>query len=394
MCSLRRLCLVPVLGLTLSTTVTAAETGEWQTVLDLRYRLELVDDDRLAEDATASTLRARLGVISPEWSGWQFGLTAHANRHLGSEEFNSTANGRSTYPVVADPDDENLSEAWVGYARPDGFSVRAGRQRLTEDNVRFLGNVGFRQLEQTFDAVSAAFEPGGDWRVDLRWIDRAHRIFGPSNPNDLLAEADLNTWMGTLSRPLGESTLAVYAHRIAFGDRAASHRNLGLRLTGALPGTSDFSYRLEFARQDGIRELSAVDGQNYIHARLAQKLAAWHWFAGHERLGGDGEYAFQTPLATLHAHNGWTDQFLTTPSDGLVDTYAAAGTQAGKWTGLIKLHDFRSDRGSGQYGREYGLMISRPLGAGLAIEIKGARFDGDDDRADVQKIWFALNGNW
>ena len=37
---------------------------------------------------------------------------------------------------------------------------------------------------------------------------------------------------------------------------------------------------------------------------------------GWEVLGGDedepGE-AFRTPLATLHAFNGWADQFLTTP---------------------------------------------------------------------------------
>lgn len=382
-----------VLALALSGATTAAETDEWQPSLDLRYRLELVDDDRFVEDATASTLRARIGLISPEWSGWQFGVTAHANRHIGSEDFNSTANGRTAYPVVADPDDENISEAWVGYGRPEGFAIRAGRQRLIEDNVRFLGNVGFRQLEQTFDAVTVGLEPG-DWRVDLRWIDKAHRIFGPSNPNDLLAEADLNTWMGTLARPVGEHTLALYAHRIAFDDRAASHRNLGLRLTGPLPGTQDFSYRLEFARQDGIRELDDVDGQNYVHVRLAQKLDSWHWFAGHERLGGDGEYAFQTPLATLHAHNGWTDQFLATPADGLVDTHVAAGTQLGQWTGLVKVHDFRSDRRSRQFGREYGLMIKRPLVSGLSFEVNAAQFDGDDNRADVQKVWFTLNGNW
>ncbi|RFF27345.1 MULTISPECIES: alginate export family protein [unclassified Wenzhouxiangella] len=382
-----------VFVLALSGATAAAETDDWRPSLDLRYRLELVDDDRFVEDATASTLRARIGLISPDWSGWQFGITGHANQHVGSEDFNSTANGRTAYPVVADPDDENISEAWVGYARPEGFAIRAGRQRLIEDNVRFLGNVGFRQLEQTFDAVTVGLEPG-DWRVDLRWIDKAHRVFGPSNPNDLLAEADLNTWMGTLARPLGENTLALYAHRIAYDDRAASHRNLGLRLTGPLPGTQDFSYRLEFARQDGIRELDDVDGQNYLHARLGQKLDGWHWFAGHERLGGDGEYAFQTPLATLHAHNGWTDQFLATPTDGLIDTYVAAGTQLGQWTGLVKLHDFRSDRRSRQYGREYGLMIKRPLVDWLSFELKAAKFDGDDNRADVQKVWFTLNGNW
>ncbi|NBB93323.1 MAG: alginate export family protein [Gammaproteobacteria bacterium] len=383
-----------ILALALSTSAIASNGEGWQPTLDLRYRLERVDDDRFAEDATASTLRARVGLTSPDWSGWRFGLTAHANRHIGSQDFNSTANGRSRFPVVADPDDENISEAWIAYSRPDAFQLRAGRQRLAEDNMRYIGHVGFRQLEQTFDAVALDLDALGDWQFGLKWLDRANRIFGPSNPNDLLAEAELNAWMGTLSRPVGGSVLALYAHRIAYDDRPASHRNLGLRLTGALPRTERFSYRLEFARQDGIRELDAVDDQIYFHGRIAQKLEAWHWFAGHERLGGDGGYAFQTPLATLHAFNGWTDQFLATPADGLVDTYAAAGTKIGEWIGLLKLHDFRSDRGSTDYGREYGVMLKRPLGAGLAFEFKGALFDGTHGRPDVSKLWFTLSGHW
>ncbi len=36
---------------------------------DIRYRLELVDQEGLPEDATASTLRVRAGVRTDEWQG-------------------------------------------------------------------------------------------------------------------------------------------------------------------------------------------------------------------------------------------------------------------------------------------------------------------------------------
>jgi len=385
--------IVASLGLLASIPAVQAE-NTWDYSLDLRYRFEQVDDDRFSQDAEASTTRIRLSLLSPEWSGWQFGASAHANRHIGSEHFNSTANGRTTYPVVADPDDEGLSQAWIGYRRDKQLDLRIGRQRLLEDNVRFLGNVGFRQLEQTFDAATVRWQPASGWQLDLRWIDRAHRIFGRSNPNDLLAEADLNTWMGTLSRSLDAATVAIYAHRIAYDDRAASHRNLGFKVTGQLPVDNGIGYRVELARQDGVRELSDVDGQNYLHLRLEQKLDSWRWFAGHERLEGDGDYSFQTPLATLHAHNGWTDQFLSTPADGLVDSYAGAGLGAGEWSGLIKLHHFESDRDSRRYGNEYGLMIKRALPADLSLEAKWAQFDGRGSRADVAKLWLTLAGSW
>ena len=41
--------------------------------------------------------------------------------------------------------------------------------------------------------------------------------------------------------------------------------------------------------------------------------------AGYEVLGGADvpNHAFQTPLATLHAFQGWADKFLTTPAAGV-----------------------------------------------------------------------------
>lgn len=185
----------------------------------------------------------------------------------------------------------------------------------------------------------------------------------------------------------------MYLHRLVFDDRPASHRNIGLRLNGQLADGS-IDWRAEFARQQGLRELSEVSGQNYYHLRVAQRLAGWHWFGGFEKLEGDGEYAFQTPLATLHAFNGWTDQFLVTPSSGLSDAYLAAGTRLGDWAGLFKAHHFRSDRGNKQLGNEYGLVLQRELPAKVQFEAKLAWFDGKGGNADVFKTWWALSRRW
>ena len=380
------------MAMTAQTTFAAEQ--DWQTTIDLRYRIELVDQDGFERDATASTLRLRLGVVSPEWSGFSVGAMAHGNRSIIRSDFNSTANGKTQYPVVADPDDENLSHAWLRYRAGDDFQATVGRQRIIEDNHRFIGHVGFRQLEQTFDAATLGWKPAAGWQIDLRYLDKAHRVFGPDNPNPLLAEADLDAWMGTIKHVMDQATFSVYAHRLIFDDRPASHGNLGARLTGTLAGNHGLEYRIEFARQEGLRELSALSDQNYTHLRLSQRLDQWHWFAGHERLEGNGQYAFQTPLATLHAHNGWSDQFLTTPPDGLIDTYMAIGTRLGAWNGLIKLHDFRSDRGSRRYGSEYGAMIGRPLLENLSVEAKLAWFDAGEGRGDVTKLWLTLAGHW
>ncbi|HLS05720.1 MAG TPA: hypothetical protein VK036_05425 [Wenzhouxiangella sp.] len=370
-------------------------SDKWQTSLDLRYRLERVDDDRFSPHAAASTLRLRAGFISPSWSGWQIAATAQGNRHIGAQKFNSTANGRADYPVVADPDDENVAEAWVGYTRPGELFVRAGRQAISLGNQRFLGSgdPGHRQLQQTFDAVRVGLE-GNAWNASLNWLNRAHRANGRSNPNRLLARADLDAWLSTFDYSPGRHTVGVYAHHIEFRDRPASHRNLGAFVTGPLPLTDGLTYRLEYAHQKGIRESRSPSGQSHVSIRVQQQLDGWHWLAGHERLGGNGRRAFQTPLATLHAFNGWGDQFATTPDDGLLDTYLAAGSRINRWRALARVHDFRSDRGSYRYGRELDLMLGRGLSDNLDMEIKAAFFDGAGTRASVSKIWLALVASW
>ena len=42
---------------------------------------------------------------------------------------------------------------------------------------------------------------------------------------------------------------------------------------------------------------------------------------GIEILANDKETSFATPLATLHKFNGFADQFLATPSQGLEDKF-------------------------------------------------------------------------
>ena len=41
--------------------------------------------------------------------------------------------------------------------------------------------------------------------------------------------------------------------------------------------------------------------------------------AAYESLEGNGARGFSTPLATLHAFQGWADVFLNTPADGVDD---------------------------------------------------------------------------
>lgn len=155
--------------------------------IEARYRMESVRDDSLPDDALASTLRVRLGYLSPERRGWQGFLELEDVRKLGGGSYNSTANGVSGSPVVADPEDTELNQAWVRW-QSDNRSVQLGRQRINIANQRFIGAVGFRQNEQTFDAAmlrSHAFGGNGNGsRITTRSSAAIATSADSSDPDD------------------------------------------------------------------------------------------------------------------------------------------------------------------------------------------------------------------
>jgi hypothetical protein len=77
-------------------------------------------------------------------------------------------------------------------------------------------------------------------------------------------------------------------------------------------------------------------------------------------LDGDADRsgrALRTPLATLHAFNGWADQFGTTPDAGLDDRYLQAAATPGRWTLGVRAHRFRVANGRADVTKPW-LMLS------------------------------------
>ena len=111
------------------------------------------------------------------------------------------------------------------------------------------------------------------------------------------------------------------------------------------------------------------------------------WKLGWEHLGGDGRHALQTPLATLHAFNGWADKFTTTPAAGLDDSYLSASGKAGKFAWTVAAHDYRADQGGQNYGKEFDLSIGRALGTHWNGLVKIADYRSDGFARDTRKIW-------
>lgn len=378
--------LLPLAGL-------AEAEDRFTPTLDLRLRHEQIDDAGLARDAEATTLRARLGVRIKIAEAWSALLEAEHTGSLLGQRFNSTANGATGFPVVADPNNSELNQAWLRYAPGANTSFTLGRQRLAYDNHRFIGNVGWRQNEQTFDALDLSHRVNSRFSLRYSYLDRVQRVFGVDHPLPNQARWNLATHLLAASATLGPGSLTGYLHLIDNQTLpTSSHRNLGLRYAGKGSISEALSWQatLEYARQRAYADGAAGNRADY---QLLEGSLGWRGnnvSLGHEVLGSDGQYGFATPLATLHAFNGWADRFLATPVNGLQDLYLGWKRGFGDWNVAVTWHDFRADRGSAAYGREWDASLGRSFGTQWSLLLKAARYESRGFSLDVDKLWLSL----
>ncbi|MEN0654198.1 MULTISPECIES: hypothetical protein [Hyphobacterium] len=357
-------------------------------ILDLRLRYELADQDGLAHTADALTLRARAGFETPQRAGWN--LLAEGEFIAGlAGTYSDTITARPGYPVIADPDAAELNRLQLSWQGENAQVVILGRQWINIDDQRFVGTVGFRQNSQSYDGVRLTL--GGEGRVgfDYAWIGRVNRVFGADHP---LGHFESHSHLAEIRSRTGIGTIAVYGLWLNFGNAPGlSSQTLGVRLTG---GESSWSWRAEYARQSDYANQPGDFDLDYVRLELGRQIGPGQLTGGMEVLGGDGSASFQTPLATLHKFQGWADAFLTTPAAGLRDVYLRASypvTLIDGFTVSGAVHDFASDDGDLNFGRELDFSAAMPLGGGLSLEATAAFFEGGPaGPADRTRIWLTL----
>ncbi len=362
-------------------------------VVELRYRYEHVDDSALTQEADANTLRLRLGyrwVFAP---GWQLYADGERIQPLGAQHFNSTANGHTQYPVVADPASTEVNQAYAAYTG-DRLGTTLGRQRLLIDNQRFFGNSGWRQNEQTFDALSLRYAFAGGPTLRYWYLDRVLRVNGYDNPDPLLREWDLRGHLLQASQSLPLGALTGYAYLVENRTIATlSSQTYGARWTGTHAFDSvSLAWTFEYARQRDWRNNPDAQHADYSLIEPALTWRGVTFKAGRERLGGNGRYGFAAPYGTLHAFNGWADRFLTTPKDGLDDRYLGAGGKFGAGhTWAAVWHDFDADHGGNHFGSEADLSLGRAFGPHVTASLTYADYRAHGFGSSLRKLWASID---
>ncbi|MEO8617004.1 MAG: hypothetical protein ABI600_17825 [Luteolibacter sp.] len=292
--------------------------------LDARLRYEFANIQG-SDDSNALTIRARPGLKTGEWHGFSALAEGEFTGAL-VDDYNGGAPGADPFDpansVIADPQNAELNRASIQYQGYD-TTVIVGRQRIIYNNAAFVGNSGWRQNEQTFDAASVGYEAECGFKVSYAWVDQVNRIYG-EQADGAFSSVDSNVHLINASYSGFENvTLGSYVYLMDFHDKAVTgwdNNTYGIFVDTPLGGIKTHA---EFAMQTEAGPLNDQDAL-YFHINASKEIQGFTVMAGVEQL----DNGFQTPLATLHGMNGFADT-----TDGL----RAAGTTGGLTDNYISL---------------------------------------------------------
>jgi hypothetical protein len=360
-----------------------------KAIVEVRGRYEGVSQDGLADDAQALTLRTRLGWETGAWHGLK--ALVEVENVIASGDYNDGVPPAEPYPVIGDPEVTELNRAQLSWTHVD-TTVTVGRQRLILDDQRFVGNSGWRQDELTVDAVRGDFKRG-KLAVTGAWVGQVNRVFA----EDL--DWDSDSWLARASYPVSDLfTPAAFVYALDFDNApASSNLTTGARVTGKkAAGPVLVSYAASYAHQTEYGSNPGEFGLDYAAAELAGTYKAVTLKGAYEQLEGDGARGFATPLATLHAFQGWADVFLTTPATGIEDRNLSLSFKPKppaplkSFEATVRRHQFETERTGSSLGSEWDLMASAGLTKKLIAVVKFADYEGVAGFASRTKVWFGI----
>lgn len=383
-----------------------------KSVSQLRLRYEYVDQKNKPEDANAFTLQSLLGWQTASF--WNTSLTAQLINisHLNQDFYDNNLgkNHASQLPTVQDPEITDINQLYIDFTGIPKTKLRLGRQIIRIDNTRFVGDIIFRQSSQVFDGLTVVNQSISNTEFLLGHYEHLRQATGKyRNTNFDILHASY--------KYLPKASVTAYGYFIDQADTGQNtgvnnnaHKDIGLRLDGAIDINPDWRWlhTAEFAKQSAYQGGSQAIDVFYRKLGLGLGFKQWFFRVDQEVLSSNaGLYAFQTPMATLHPFQGWTDLFTTTPKQGMVDRFITVGATLDKWTLYSEWHHLSSDRdfqtptGLGNdYGNEWDFSFAYQYTPTLQAKFEYARFNEGDiwgasanaatRKVDTTKSWLTL----
>ncbi|WP_304546161.1 hypothetical protein [Sulfurimonas microaerophilic] len=374
---------------------------------EIRPRYEYAEvKDNGKDAANAYTARTKLTINAKlfDVDGLSTNIGVISVNNFGSDKYNSTANGETQYDVIKDPQKAMISNADINY-KIGKTTLHAGRSQVNLDNQRFIGTVGWRQFERSYDTLYVSDNSVKNLSVLAAWVYGLQGVGAgdTDDTNSVLLNASYTV--------MPELKITAYDYMIAeLGDI------YGLALTGDVATNGvKLNYRAEYAIQnDATMNINGgakakADASYYnldFGVNISGILAGVNYEFLSGTTGSDGKTAFNPSLGTNHKFNGWADVFYvaSVPQGGLEDLNIRLGYANKDFGKLLAVyHKFTADKamasGSGttdDLGSEIDFLYTHPLPfvKDVGALIKYASYSKGKATGytnDVQKAWVMLD---
>jgi hypothetical protein len=395
------------------------------------------------EDADAFTLRSLIGWQTAPYQNFSFGAqlidVSKLNDNFNDSTNSTLINGASNQPdkvqyaKVVDPDYTGVNQLFVDWTGIKNTKFRLGRQQINLDNVRYVGDIGFRQVMQVFDGVSVLNKSIPDTEVFLGHMESVRQITTVLRTKGALEMANIRYRISPTEYLIGygylssfedlglgrawfgnagvAGTATVLTAGAALGKNGAANqkadqgnKTFGVRLDGTHPFNPNFRahYTAEYAKQTDYSGGDSRIDADYYKLGGGVGFDNFNIRIDQEKLGSNnGKYAFQTPFGTNHLFQGWVDKFLATPLEGIQDTFVTATYRYDDFVFFADYHVIKSDTdfnkvggGTGdKYGTEWNVAATYNYSKNIMAKIEYGKYKEDDHYALLPATLNDVAGN-
>ncbi len=389
------------------------------------------------EDAHGITLRSLIGWQTAPYHDVSVGAQIISVGKLDDNFNDSTPFGsvytpasnqpnKVGYAKIVDPDYTGVNQLFLDWTGIQKTKIRLGRQQVNLDNVRFIGDIGFRQVMQVFDGVSVLNQSIEKTDVYLAHFEAVRQTNTKLRTDGSLEIANINYHFSPTESLVGYGYLSSFDD-LGFGNAwfgagtlnngtllnsnaDQSNKVLGLRLNGAHKINDDWKvlYTAEYAKQSSYASGDSRIDADYYKIGGGAAYDNFSLRIDQELLGSnDGKYAFQTPFGTNHLFQGWVDKFLATPKEGIQDSFITATYKYGNLLFFADYHVYNSDvdfykatGGKGdKYGTEWNTSVTYNFDKNITTKIEYGKYSESDQYQptatltqasrirDTEKLW-------
>jgi len=281
----------------------------------------------------------------------------------------------------------------------EDLKLKAGRQEIVFDDARLVGNIGWIQNAQSFDALRLSYKGTGfdldvvgaqvladDTHPVLKPYTTAHdqdSYFTAVHSSFKVGGGVVNPFVYTVSNPT----------RLKPGTDSDGNPNTvsidSLQTVGVFVKQTFGDTKLTFhgGSQSGNVSPTISHSAYFAALAVAQKIVGSQVSLHYDVYSGDKDKtdnqsnAFNALYPTNHAYFGFIDNFLFTPNAGVTDTQLRYGTKIGEKAKVgVHLHKFGTSPGSIDPGQDAGSEVDVTLKIkarkGLGYQFGLSKFTG------------------